>query len=308
MLLLFLWDFLFSSTVGGYLSSCKNYKKYDNLQFLGGIFERVKKKFNFHNVDLLIKNSSQVNAFAVGGLRKNVVVLTTGILNDYDEKCSTREEFLKSIEGILAHEMSHIVNRDYFPTLLLLVNERVLNFVSKIVFFVFNLITRSLFFIPFLGKYLNFCVANFFKIFNYILRFFYQKVVLKLFTFFQLQISKQVEYRADKQACKEIGGENMAYALAFLGKSGFFNIFSSHPKTQKRVKRAKKYGAIANGTIKSVPLSNVCFFLSFAILVFLTVKTYKMANVERLKRDSETTFLILRDRYILLRNRIGEFF
>jgi Zn-dependent protease with chaperone function len=304
MLLLFLWDFLFSSTVGSYFSSCKSYKKYDNLQFLEDIFEKVKDKYNFFNVNLLIKDSSQINAFAAGGLRKNVIVLTTGIINDYGEKCPSREEFFKSLEGILAHEMSHIVNRDYFPGLLLLVNEKALNFVSKIVFFAFNLLAMSLFYIPFLGRYLNFCVAGLFKIFNYILRFFYQKIVLNLFNFFQLQLSKMVEYRADRQACREVGGENMARALGFLGKSGFFNIFSSHPKTQNRVKRAKKYGAAAGGSIRSILLSNVCFFLSFAILIFLTAKTYKMANVERLLNDSETALMILRDKYILLKNKI----
>jgi Zn-dependent protease with chaperone function len=303
MLLLFLLDFVFAFTVNKYCFKHKNYKKHDNLKFLDDIFDRIKQKFNFPNVELLISESSNINAYAVGSFRKNVIILTMGLLSDYSDRCNDRDKFLKSVEGIVAHEMSHIVNKDYFPSLLLITNERVLGFISKIVLLIFNILIKIVSFAPICGKYLAIAIKNVYRGFDYIIYFFYSKIALNIYKFFQLQISKQIEYRADRQASEEVGGANMSFALSLLGKSGFFNVFSTHPKTQNRVKKASKI-SINNGNIRSVFLSNTCFFLSFFILIFLSVKTFDMANTERMLRDSRTVANILQDKYIIYKYKI----
>jgi Zn-dependent protease with chaperone function len=292
--------------VNKYCFKNKNYKKYKNLEFLDEIFDRIKQKYNFYNVELLIRESPEVNAYAVGSFRKNVIILTSGILDDYKNKCQYNDQFLKSMEGILAHEMSHIVNRDYFPALLLVTNEKVLNFISKIIMFVFNILIKCFNFIPIYGKYVSRLIKGIYNAFDYIIGFFYYKIILKIYTFIKLQISKQIEYRADKQASQEVGGESMAFALSLLGKSGFFNIFSSHPKTQNRVKKAKKINILNDKNIKNTFLSNVCFFLSFVLLIFLMIKTFKMADINRLIDGFNTFLLEIQNKYILYKSKFSE--
>lgn len=63
--------------------------------------------------------------------------------------------------------------------------------------------------------------------------------MMKIYNFIKLQISKEIEYRADNQGAKVVGGENMSYALSLLGDSGYFTLFSSHPATRNRVKKTK---------------------------------------------------------------------
>jgi Zn-dependent protease with chaperone function len=247
-----------------------------------------------------------VNAYAVGSFRKNVIILTMGILDDYSGRCNSREQFLKSIEGIIAHEMSHIINKDYFPSLLLVTNERALNFVSKIVLFVFNFLIKIVSFIPIVGKYLAMTIQSIYKAFNYVIGFFYGKIALNVYNFFKLQVGKQIEYRADRQAGLEVGGANMAFALSLLGKSGFFNIFSTHPRTQSRVKRVARIAA-DDKNIRRVFLSNTCFFLSFVMLICLTVKTFQMANVDRLLGDSRNLAQVLQGKYFLYKSKVRLF-
>jgi Zn-dependent protease with chaperone function len=305
---MFVLDFLFAFTVREHTKMCKSYKKFKDLAFLDNIFNRVKQKFNFYNVSLSIKTSTKVNAYAVGSLRKNIIVLTTGILNDYADKCENREQFLTSIEGIIAHEMSHIINKDYFPTLLLIINERALSFVSRVIFIIFNIVIKVVFYFPFIGRHISTAISSFYSAINYVINFFYDKIIVNIYTFFQLQISKQVEYRADRQAAQEIGGEEMAFTLSLLGKSGFFNIFSSHPKTQNRVNRAKKIQIIKGKYLNGGFLSDICFLFSFIALIYLTIKTFKMADVPKLIYDYKLFSSVVHGKYATFVYKISDFF
>lgn len=302
MLLFLLFDFLFSSSVRHYKKVSKLARKSKDYKIFNEIFEDVKKKFGKENVELYINNSSEINAFAVGSLRKNIIVLTTGILNSYSKQTENNEKYLLSIKGILGHEMSHIINKDYFTALLLIVNQRAVDFMSKIIFLFFNIIIRLISIIPFIGITLANIIMNIYSCINWLIGFFYKKIMMKIYNFIKLQISKEIEYRADNQGAKVVGGENMSYALSLLGDSGYFTLFSSHPATRNRVKKTKSVEK--SDRIRAVFGSDFAFLLSFALIIYITVITYKAARVNDLINDIRSAHSFFVDKYFMAKNYI----
>ena len=76
----------------------------DQYPNLHEIIERIVSTHGMHKPKIAVMNSRVPNAFATGkGQRNSVVAVTTSLVNilDYDE-----------LEGVLAHELAHIKNRD----------------------------------------------------------------------------------------------------------------------------------------------------------------------------------------------------
>jgi len=76
----------------------------DQYPNLHGIIERIVSTNGMHKPKIAVMNSRVPNAFATGkGQRSSVVAVTTSLVDilDYDE-----------LEGVLAHELTHIKNRD----------------------------------------------------------------------------------------------------------------------------------------------------------------------------------------------------
>ena len=277
MIIFLLFDLFFNRTVKFFLKTCQ---KVDEEHELFDIFDKVKRVFNINNVELVIQNSSEINAYAVGGFRKNVIVLTKGLINSYREKTSTDKEYLVSMQMIISHEMSHIINKDFLPGLLIMVNERASKFVSKIVLLMFKIFINLMKIIPFIGYKLSNVLTMFYNILNNVLTFVYSKIFLKLYYFVKLQISRNIEYRADKQAAYVVGGQNASYALSLLGRSGFFSLFSTHPRTASRVKAVRKIKPKLR--IKSVPFVDATVYLSLICIIGCCIYSTQLANIPAL--------------------------
>jgi Zn-dependent protease with chaperone function len=306
MLLFLLFDFIFSSSIGYYTKTSVPVAKSGAHKKFSGVFESVKKKFALSAVELYIESSDEINAYAVGSLRRNIVVLTTGLLNLYRFEVDDSEKFLASVEGIIAHEMSHIVNKDYFVALLLMVNERATNFISGLVAALFELLSKIFSLIPVVGQYIALALDMTFSAINFIIGFFYRHVMLNLYRFIQLQISKSVEYRADRQAAEVVGGPGMARTLSLLGSGGYFSIFSSHPLTRDRIRSVVKVKK-SEKTIESLAGTNLTFAVSFAIILTVLYLSYRLARIQVLLEAYREMALLLRNRYILVRTRIAIF-
>ena len=298
MLIFLSFDFLFSYSVRTAKKGCKNCEKDKNYTALAEIFKNVKKKYNVKNVKLYISPSSEINAYAVGGLRKNAIIVTAGLLNKYSSE--DEENFLLSVEGILGHEMSHIVNDDYFTALLLIVNERAVNFVSNMVLFVFNFFIRIVYFIPLVGRYISLSLMTIYKFFNYLITFCYKYIVRPIYNFIQLQVSKSIEYRADRQGAMVIGGENMSHALSILGNNGYFSIFSTHPLTKDRMKNVKNVEA--REKIRALFLPKILLILSLLLMLYLCYISYKIANVDAVIYDFNTFKIYIYDKIDMIKN------
>ena len=313
MLLFLFFDFCFSSSVRYYAKRSVLATKDDKYNDISEAFEKVKLKFNRQDIKLYINDSNEVNAYAVGSLRKNIIVITTALLNLYRSETENREQFLKYVEGIMGHEISHIINKDYFTALLLIINERANNFVSGIIQIIFTIFVRIICIIPVIGNYISIAIDSLYNFLDFIINFFYKFVILNIYKFIQLQISKSIEYRADSQGAEVVGGIEMSKALSLLGDSGYFSIFSSHPSTKSRMNNVADIDETSN-TIKPVYGVNLTFLLSFFILIGVCFWSYKLAKVDALIRDYynitmffKNKFIVLKTKLILIKNNLNGF-
>jgi hypothetical protein len=130
--------------------------------------------------------------------------------------------------------------------------------------------------------------------------------MLNIYKFIQLQISKSIEYRADEQAAKIVGGKNMAHALSFLSSNGYFSIFSTHPTTANRVKNVDKLESTSS-TIRPVFGVNLTFLASFAIMAAACYFSYKLANVDSIIMDYRNMVLFFKNKYIVITGNVRMF-
>lgn len=303
---LLIFDFIFAFSVRKYTKNTINCGSSDKYKALNNIFISIKEKFAINNVNLYISKEDVVNAYAVGSLRKNAIILTSGILNFYSSKTNDRNEALLSMKGIMSHEMSHIINNDYFTGILLTVNERSLRFISKFVFLFFNIFIKICGLIPFIGIYLANFIVKMYSLVNFLINFFYSKILLKIYNFIQLKLSRNIEYRADSQASQIVGGSNMANTLSLLGNNGYISIFSTHPLTKHRVKNVKDI-EIAEKTIKPVLFSRFMFIITIVLLLSLCYYPYKLANINVIINDYNSTILFFKNKYMLINSYISNF-
>jgi Zn-dependent protease with chaperone function len=292
MLFLLFLDFLFGFSVNSFLQNCKEYQKDNKYKMFYDIFEELKYKFGKSNVNLLIKKSTEINAFAVGGLGRNNIVLTEGLLLHYLKNVDNKGEFSNCIEGILGHEMSHLINKDYLPGLLLTINEQATHMVSKLVFLIFNIFIRLFSAVPLIGfLFVNLFLALY-KLFDFFIHFFYKYIILNIYKFLLLQISRDIEYRCDKQSAKSCGGDVMAFALSFLGEDGYCTIFSTHPKTSKRIKK-----------VKNVKLNT----FSLLAIIYITLIFGVKADIKALIEDYNSFLSLARLKFSFIRMKIQNF-
>ncbi len=176
------------------------------------------------------------NAFATGWNRNDSLVAVSNSLFELMDE--------SEIEGVLAHEISHIKNGDMITMTLL---QGVLN---TFVFFFSRLLANILSPKDDRG---NPNPAFYFMI-SIVL-----EIVLTIFaTMLAMWFSRYREYRADEGAVNLDGPKGIYYALAKLGQIpkeqvalssdmkafgivGFMDLFSSHPPIEKRLENIKRY-------------------------------------------------------------------
>jgi len=175
------------------------------------------------------------NAFATGWNRNDALVAVSTSLFDLMDT--------KEIEGVLAHEISHIKHGDMITMTLL---QGVLN---TFVFFISRLIANIVAPRDEEGNVSPFA---------YMAISFALEMLLSIFaTMLAMWFSRYREYKADAGAVRLDGPEGIYYALAKLGQIpkeqvalpsdmkafgivGFLDLFSSHPPIEKRLENIKK--------------------------------------------------------------------
>lgn len=282
MLLYMLADFVFGIYVKDLVKMCHDYRVDSSYKIFHDIFVDIKKKFRQKNVELLIMESSKVNAFAVGSMRKKYIVLTLGLIREYYRKSGgNTERFLSAIKGILGHEMSHLINQDFLPGLLMSLNKKITFGIQKKIAKTLKILTRLVRSIPFVGIFFHLFVNMFFTI-NNIGVVFYNVFVIRIYYFFKALISKRIEYRCDKQSARACGGEMMSYSLSLLpGKKGYTTIFSTHPSTPRRIKKARKIKK-KRGVIRSGLMTKLSNILAIFGLVWISAFCGKNARIPQL--------------------------
>ncbi len=258
-------DFIFSFSVRSSIKDCYPYEKNGNYAFLDDIFAQVKAKFSCHSAKLYIKNSDEINAFAVGGMGKKVIVLTSGLIEHYASNTDSDSEFLSDLRSILGHEMSHLINKDYLPGLLIIINHRVTYFISSVLMTLFKMTIQFATYFRIHNKRTAIFMLTIYNIFDWILNCVNRYLVGSLYSFLRNFLGRSIEYRADRQSAKAFGGINMAAALSLLGKSGYFTLFSTHPATQRRIRKVEIVEE-KNAIIRPSLISKLSNFISIIIL------------------------------------------
>jgi Zn-dependent protease with chaperone function len=272
-------DFIFGFSVRLSLKDCKPYDKTGNYDFLQGIFDEVRSKFSNPSAKLYIKNSEEINAFAIGGMGRKLIVLTSGLIEHYASNTENDQQFLASIRSILGHEMSHLINKDFLPGLLIIINQRVTNFISSVLMVLFKITIQFATYFRIQNKRAAMIMLTIYNIVDWILNFFNRYVINGLYNFLRNFLSRSVEYRCDRQSAKAFGGINMAFALSMLGKSGYFTLFSTHPATKKRIKKVETIEE-KNAVIKASLLSKISNFASIMILPFICYHTAHLSEAD----------------------------
>jgi len=102
-LLMNIFSYWFSDKIVLKMSGAKRIKREDNRELFDTI-ERLSRQAHLPIPKVYIMNDLSLNAFATGRNAKNsAVAVTQGLLNVLDQR---------ELEGVIAHELSHIGNRD----------------------------------------------------------------------------------------------------------------------------------------------------------------------------------------------------
>ncbi len=304
MLFYLFLDFLLGFSVRSSLKDCKRFDKIKDYDFLSDIFDQVKTKFGEKNVRLYIKNSDEINAYAVSSFNKKAIVLTHGLIKHYLVECSDPKKFLNALRSIMGHEMSHLINKDFLPGFLIITNQKVTNFVSSILTMIFRMISRVFIMIPAMRSY-SYIMTNAYSISRFLLTFFNRFVVYNIYEFLRRFISRSLEFRCDYQSARAFGGHNMALALSMLGKSGYFTLFSTHPGTAKRIAKVQNikitesmigprfFDSIAN-YFSIMFLMIICLYFAKTSGVDLMIRAY-LENHEVLYSKIQTLFALIKN-------------
>jgi Zn-dependent protease with chaperone function len=299
MLFYMVLDFIFGFSVLNSLKGCKRYESLKNYGFLTDIFKETQNKFAQWQVKLYIRETPEINAFAVGSLRRKAIILTSGLISHYSDSNPDPKDFLIAVRSIMAHEMSHLINNDFLPTFLFIANQRVTHFVSHLIRFIFNFVAGISAMIPVAGFVLNNMLILLYNIINFFLNLFNRLIVTNIYNFLHKFISKSIEYRADYQAAKAFGGQNMAFALQFLGKDGYFNLFSDHPKTINRIKKVKDIEA-TNFMVSQTLIDGFSNYFALMFLVIICCYFAKEAKIDIMFRIYLNDHQAINDKIIYL--------
>lgn len=217
-----------------------------NPQFAGLVnrIHQLAKQANLPKMpEVGVYNSPEVNAFATGPSKKNsLVAVSSGLLNGMTDD---------EIEGVLAHEISHIANGDMVTMTLLqgVINTFVMFFARIAAFAVENFLRGDDDEGGGLGH-----LAYMFTVFAFEIVFgILGSIVVALF-------SRHREFRADAGAARLAGREKMIAALERLKNQNFFDkrgetlqafkintkrgglmaLMASHPPLDARIKALKQ--------------------------------------------------------------------
>jgi Zn-dependent protease with chaperone function len=299
MLLYLFLDLLLGFSIRSSLKNCQRYEKIKDFDFLTPIFNQVKDKFGERNVKLYIKNSNEINAFAVSCLGKKAMVLTSGLINHYSKHCHDSQQFLYALRSIMGHEMSHLINKDFLPSFLIMSNQKVTNFFSGILFVIFRFISNACNFIPAVGGIIARIMNQIYSSLNFIITLFNRLIVYNLYEFLRRFVSRSTEYRCDRQSAKAFGGQNMAFALSMLGASGYFTLFSTHPRTKSRMKKVENI-KMTNSTVRPGFFDMLANYFSLLLLTIICLYFAKQAHVDLMVREYINNHELIRLKLIKL--------
>lgn len=284
-LLYLLFDLIFGFTIKNIIKNTHEIKELENFEVQQEIFDEVIDKFDIKNVKFMIEESDEINAYAVASFRKKYVVITTSMLDHILESFETVEERREALKGLIGHELSHLINWDFLPNLILLSGENVSINIQNSFLVVVNLLASFLRIIPLVGPFLSLLTIYTYNFFTYLLLYSYKYLLRPLYNLMERYLSRKVEYRCDYQSSQVLGWESIyltLYTLLSLNGSTYHSPFSTHPNTISRIlniynsKSAKKKISV---NFLSKYFGILILILISSSIVYLYMNTYNSVNL-----------------------------
>jgi len=307
MLIYLVLDFLFGFSVRSSLKGCTRYEKIKDYDFLTGIFDQVKNKFGEKSVKLYVKNSDEINAFAVSSLGGKAIVLTRGLIDHYLVECPDPKNFLYALRSVVGHEMSHLVNKDFLPAFLIITNQKITNLVSNILHVIFNLGIRVVSIMPYGGRTSARIMSDTYFALNFVITAFNRFIVYNIYELLRRFVSRTIEYRCDRQSAKAFGGQNMALALSMLGEGGYFTLFSTHPGSRARIRKVENI-KISDSVIRAGFFDSLANYFSLMFLVVICLNFAKQAHIDSMLREYIRNHETINRKLGMLWNLVNKFF
>ena len=147
------------------------------------------------------------------------------------------EEQKLALKGMIAHELSHLLNLDSLPNLILLSGQNIANYISIALTFIVNYLVLILSYIP-VTAILSLIISVVFTLMQKGLNMLYVYILHPSYLFVERFLGRLNEYRSDYQSAEALSWKPIYLCLSSIIKlSGntYHSNFSTHPNTISRV-------------------------------------------------------------------------
>lgn len=232
-------DLFFGFTVKSIIKDCVDINSLDaeDVAIHKELFEEVLKEFDMDNVNFLFQVNDEVNAYAISTLRKKYIIVTTGMIEHIENSFSDLEEQKLAIKGLIAHELSHLLNLDSLPNLILLSGQNIANYISKGLNAIVTFVTLILAYIP-VTAILSLIITIIFNLLTKALDMVYIYILHPSYLIVERFLGRLNEYRSDYQSAEALSWEPIYFCLSSiirLSGNTYNSNFSTHPSTISRI-------------------------------------------------------------------------
>ena len=282
-------DLFFGFTVATLVKDCKDISTLEGFSLHKKLFDETLNEFDMDDVKFLLQESEDVNTFAVLTLRKKYVVVTTAMLNHITNSFPNIEEQKLAIKGMIAHELSHLLNWDSLPNLILLSGQNIAYYLSTALAFILNIILLILSYIPITAIF-SLIVRVAFNILQLGLNLVYTKILHPTYLLVERFLGRLNEYRSDYQSAEALSWKPMhlcLYSLLLLDGNTYHSNFSTHPNTISRVLYIYK----VERTPINIGASFVSKYFSILLLALISICVFYL-TYEYFDRISEVSVAV----------------
>lgn len=210
------------------------------------IFSETRSQFRVPNARLYIADTEEINAYAIQSPTKKAVVFTRPLLaalNSFWEPERSQEQMDRhygAIEGIIAHELSHLKHNDYVPSWFFLGTIRLADLIRLLLVRLIQGLIFVLVIIPFVGPLIGIALGVATRGVNFVTLNVFSVFVPRLIRFFDALPMRIVEQRCDNHAATVVGAGSVflgLYSLAHFGDASRLRVLDDHPPAIVRVAR-----------------------------------------------------------------------
>lgn len=276
-------DFYYGFTIKSIIKDCEDISTIKELSLENRLFLETLKKFELSNVSFLLQKSEEVNAFAVLSLRKKYVIITTSMIEHISKSFDTQEAKEKALQGLIAHELSHLLNWDSLPNLILLSGQFIAVMISSLLTLISTVVIKIVSIIP-IVSFLATGVTYIFLFLQFALGLIYGFILHPLYLLVERFLGRVIEHRSDYQSAKAMSWEPMYLCLsALLNLQGntFNSNFSTHPSTISRILhiyKVEKSSENIEVSFFSKYFSLIIVFASLVLTIYFLVINFNQLN------------------------------